>query len=242
MFRTKTTLCLALLGATAELMAQTPASPAASPSPAAATPASPSVAERQSESAQKMQAAAELQKAAAQTQTTPVEKESFFSVGWSGPPMIPPPAAPPDCPPMAESEADPMIRASAKRYELNPALIKAVIQQESGYKPCAISDRGAMGLMQLMPETADLLKTKDPFDPGQNIEAGANYLKQMLTRFKGDLRLALAAYNAGPEKVDGPTPAVPDIAETQDYVDSITNALQGAPAEMPAKTNSTPAP
>lgn len=223
-----------LLTATLAAAADKPAPP-----PVEAPPAS--VADQQTGIAAKMQAAAELQKGAAQIQTSPVEKDSFFSLGWSGPPMIPPPAAPPDCPPMQESDTEPLIRASAARHELNPALIKAVIKQESGFKACAVSDRGAMGLMQIMPETADLLKTKDPFDPKENIEAGASYLKQMLARFKGDLRLALAAYNAGPEKVDGPTPAVPDIPETLDYVDSITNALNGAPAEMPAKPNPKPA-
>jgi len=233
MFRIKATLCGALFGAIAGLAAQTPA-----PQPATSsqtTSPSPSISDRQMENAQKMQAAVDLQKAAAQTQTSPVEQNSFFSVGWSGPAMLPPPVY--DCPPMQESETDPLIRASAARYQLNPALIKAMIQQESGFKACAVSDRGAIGLMQIMPETAELLKTRDPFDPEQNIEAGANYLKQMLARFKGDLRLALAAYNAGPEKVDGPAPAVPDIPETLDYVDSITNALHGEPAEMPTKPN-----
>lgn len=240
MFRTKAALGVALLGTIAELAGQTTAPPATAASPMTASPVSSSISDLQAEIAKKMQAAADLQKAAAQTQTSPVEPNSFFSVGWSGPAMLPPPVY--DCPPMQESETDPLIRASAARHQLNPALIKAVIQQESGFKACAVSDRGAMGLMQLMPETAELLKTKDPFDPEQNIEAGANYLKQMLSRFKGDLRLALAAYNAGPEKVDGPTPTVPDIEETRDYVDSITNALHGEPAEIPEKPNSKPAP
>lgn len=223
-------LCFTALAALTGLPAQTP-------TPA---PAPLSIAERQAESAKKMQAAGDLQKAAAQTQTTPVEKDSFFSAGWSGPAMLPPPIL--DCPPMQESETDPLIRASAERHQLNPALIKAVIRQESGFKACAVSDKGAMGLMQVMPETVEALKTKDPFDPAQNIEAGASYLKQMLGRFKGDLRLALAAYNAGPDKVDGPTPAVPDIAETRDYVDSIANALQGEPPETPGKTTPAPSP
>jgi soluble lytic murein transglycosylase-like protein len=133
---------------------------------------------------------------------------------------------------MEESESAPLVRAAAARHQLNPELIKAVIRQESGFKPCVVSGKGAMGLMQLMPETADSLKATDPFDPAQNIEAGARYLKQMLERFKGDIRLALAAYNAGPEKVDGPKPAVPDIPETRAYVDSIYSALHGEPAEI----------
>lgn len=178
-----------------------------------------------------MEKAAARQRAAAQAQTAPVPEGSFFSAGWSGPAMLPPPV--PACPAAPESGYEPMIREAAVRHQLNPELIKAVIDQESGFEPCAISEKGAMGLMQLLPGTAELLKTQDPFDPAQNIEAGASYLKQMLGRFKGDLRLALAAYNAGPEKVDSANPAVPDIPETVDYVDRIVNALHGAPAETP---------
>lgn len=200
----------------------------------------PSVADQQAEISKKMQAAADLQRAAAQTQTTPVEKDSFFSAGWSGPAMLPPPL--PNCPPMQDSDTDPLIRAAAERHQLNPALIKAVIRQESGFQPCVVSPKGAMGLMQVMPDTAAALNTKDPLDPAENIEAGASYLKQMLARFKGDLRLALAAYNAGPEKVDGATPAVPDIAETRDYVESITAALHGEPAETAAKPSAASTP
>jgi len=190
------------------------------------------------ESAKKMTDAANRQRAAAQLQTTPVDADSFFSAGWSGPAMLQPPL--PDCPAMAESETDTLIRGAAGRNGLNPVLIKAVIRQESGFKPCVISDKGAMGLMQVMPETAQTLGAKDPFDPAENIEAGVRYLKQMLTRFKGDIRLALAAYNAGPDKVDGPNPAVPDIAETRDYVQSITAALHGEPAELPAGSTAVP--
>jgi soluble lytic murein transglycosylase-like protein len=190
-----------------------------------------SVADRQAESAQK-------QRAAAQAQTTAVPDGSFFSAGWSGPAMLAPPVAAPDCPPLQESEYAPLVQASATLHQLNPELIKAVIRQESGFRPCAISDKGAMGLMQIMPETAQSLKVTEPFNPAQNIEGGASYLKQMLKRFKGDLRLALAAYNAGPEKIAGDKPAVPDIAETRDYVDSISKALHGEPAE----TSNSPAP
>jgi soluble lytic murein transglycosylase-like protein len=194
------------------------------------SPVPPPVGDKQSEIAGKMEAAAARQRASAQSQTTAVPEGSFFSAGWSSPSMLPPRAT--DCPAMEESESGPLVRAAAARHQLNPDLIKAVIRQESGFRPCAISAKGAMGLMQLMPDTADSLKTKDPLDPAQNIEAGATYLKQMLARFKGDLRLALAAYNAGPEKVDGPKPAVPDIPETREYVESISNALHGAPAEL----------
>jgi soluble lytic murein transglycosylase-like protein len=219
-----TGLSVAMLLAVTQLPGQAPAAPVAAPAPA------PSIAERQAESAKKMEESAARQRAAAQAQTTAVPEDSFFTAGWSGPAMLPPPL--PNCPPMQESETEPLIRDSAARHQLNPALIKAVMRQESGFKPCAISEKGAMGLMQIMPDTAQSLKTENPMDPAQNIEAGAHYLKDMLTRFKGDVRLALAAYNAGPERVDGPKPAVPDIPETRDYVESIASALHGEPAEM----------
>lgn len=218
-------LCLGALTAAVEVHGQTASGQ---------TAASPTISERQMESAQKMEAAAALQRKAAQAQTAPAPDDSFFSAGWAAPSMLPP--LPPGCPSMQESEFEPLIREAAERHQLNPNLIKAVMRQESGNKPCVVSEKGAMGLMQIMPETAETMKTKDPFDPAQNIEAGARYLKDMLKRFKGDVRLALAAYNAGPEKVDGPTPAVPDIAETRDYVESITAALHGEAPETTAKT------
>ena len=137
----------------------------------------------------------------------------------------------PSCPAMNTSESEPLVAKAATQYKLNPDLLKAVIRQESAFYPCAVSDKGAMGLMQLMPATAEALKTSDPFDPAQNIDSGARYLKQMLARFKGDLKLALAAYNAGPEKVEGAKLAVPDIPETREYVEQVVKSLNGAPAE-----------
>ncbi len=173
--------------------------------------------------------AAAKQRAASRAQTSPAPEGSFFSSGWVTPAMLQPPA--PGCLPLNASDTDPFVAKAASQYKLNPDLIRAVIRQESAFYPCAVSDKGAIGLMQLMPDTVAALKTADPFDPAQNIESGARYLKQMLARFKGDVKLALAAYNAGPEKVDGPKPAVPDIAETRDYVDRIVKSLNGAPAE-----------
>lgn len=132
---------------------------------------------------------------------------------------------------MTTSETDPIVSKAAAQYKLNPDLIRAVIRQESAFYPCAVSDKGAMGLMQLMPDTVSTFKVADPFDPAQNVDSGARYMKQLLGRFKGDLKLALAAYNAGPEKVDGPKPAVPNIPETKDYVEQIVKAMNGAAAE-----------
>jgi soluble lytic murein transglycosylase-like protein len=111
----------------------------------------------------------------------------------------------------------------AARQQLDPAVLRAVIQQESAFKPCAVSPKGAMGLMQLMPETADRFHVTDPFDAEQNVAAGAQYLKELLDRFHGVLKLALAAYNAGPERVDR---EVPEIPETENYVKMIFKSLE----------------
>jgi len=148
--------------------------------------------------------------------------------------LIAAPVPPPNCDPMGEGASAPLIAAAATAQQLDPALLRAVIRQESGFRPCARSLKGAMGLMQLIPETAERLHVADPFDAEQNINAGAHYLKQLLDRFKGDLKLSLAAYNAGPELVDGNPPAVPNIPETQDYVTRILKALTEPPAAGPA--------
>lgn len=221
---------LFLFAATA--LAQTlpaPAPAAATPAATPAAPATPSASPTPSPVELQLQAAAK-QRAASQVQTGSAPEGSFFSSGWVGPSLLQQTSML-NCPPMNPSESDPLVAKAASEYKLNPDLLKALIRQESGFHPCAVSDKGAMGLMQLMPDTAATLKTGDPFDPARNIDSGARYLKQMLARFKGDLKLALAAYNAGPEKVDGPKPSVPDIPETRDYVDQIVKSLNGAPAE-----------
>ncbi len=96
---------------------------------------------------------------------------------------------------------NPIIMEVAGRHELDPALIKAIIMAESGYNPKAVSKRGAKGLMQLMPITAKSLGVEDVFDPEHNIKAGVVYFKKLLNQFNGDVKLALAAYNAGSRKV-----------------------------------------
>lgn len=95
----------------------------------------------------------------------------------------------------------PIIIEVAQRYEIEPALVNAIIMVESGYNPTAISKRGAKGLMQLMPATAEALGVEDSFNPKQNIDGGVRYFKQLVDKFDGDVKLALAAYNAGSRNV-----------------------------------------
>ena len=113
------------------------------------------------------------------------------------------------------------IDAAAQRHGLDPALLKALIKQESNFDPNAGSSAGAQGLTQLMPGTARSLGVTNPLDPAQAIEGGAKYLKQMLDRFGGDVEKALAGYNAGPGAV-ARFGGVPPYAETQNYVKKVT--------------------
>jgi len=133
-----------------------------------------------------------------------------------------------DCDPLPASEVDSLVSNAAKRQDLDEALLRGVMQQESAFRPCAVSPKGAMGLMQLMPATATDSGVSNPFDPAANVEAGAKLLKELLTRYGGNLPLALGAYNAGPAKVDSDG-GVPDIPETQDYVKRILSVLSFKP-------------
>jgi soluble lytic murein transglycosylase-like protein len=137
-----------------------------------------------------------------------------------------------NCAPLPASEVKDLIAEAAHRQLLDPALIRAVMHQESGFRPCAVSIKGALGLMQLMPATAAQLHVSNAFDPAQNVAAGAKFLKELLTRYNGDLRLALVAYNAGSARADL-SPAGPYPAETQAYLANIFAELDtgsGVPA------------
>lgn len=118
------------------------------------------------------------------------------------------------------STYDKIIKKAALRHHLEIPLIKAVIKVESDFNPYAVSNKGAMGLMQIMPENFDLLDITDPFNPEENIMGGARYLRMMLDRFKGHTSQSLAAYNAGPTSVDKHN-GIPPFAETKTYVNRV---------------------
>lgn len=112
------------------------------------------------------------------------------------------------------------IRTAAERYSLDPELIRAVIKVESSFNPFVVSEKGAMGLMQLMPGTAEEMHVREPFEASDNIMGGSRYLRKMLNLFEGDLQLGLAAYNAGPNKVLE-YGRIPKILETEQYVEKV---------------------
>jgi soluble lytic murein transglycosylase-like protein len=126
----------------------------------------------------------------------------------------------------APVDIDSAIEQAAARHNVDPNLVRAVVKVESNFNPNAVSRKGAMGLMQLMPSTARQLKVKNPFDPEQNVDAGVRHLKQLLESYGGDVKLTLAAYNAGAGAV-ARSAGVPHYAETQNYVRRITNLYYG---------------
>lgn len=128
------------------------------------------------------------------------------------------------CDPIDDAAVNPIIESAAKDNELQADLLRAVMRQESQFYPCAVSEKGAQGLMQLMPSTSEQFAVRDVFDPKQNVDAGARFLKQLFDKYKGNLGMALAAYNAGPAAVDE-AKGIPDTPETRSYVDKILKVL-----------------
>ena len=122
----------------------------------------------------------------------------------------------------SQEEIDSSIVMAAARHNVDPNLVRAVVKVESNFNSNAVSRKGAMGLMQLMPQTARSLNVKNPFDPAQNVDAGVRHLKSLLESYGGDVNLTLAAYNAGSGAV-ARSAGVPHYAETQNYVRRITN-------------------
>lgn len=128
----------------------------------------------------------------------------------------------------------PLVRREARTFHVDPRLVDAVIRVESGYNPRALSPKGAMGLMQLIPATAERFGVQNPFDPAQNVAGGVTYLRYLLDLFHGSVPLSVAAYNAGEHSVlrAGKIPAIP---ETQNYVRKVTALYQ-----MPKQTSTAP--
>ena len=123
---------------------------------------------------------------------------------------------------VSAAEIDSAIEQAATKHGVDANLVRALVKVESNFNPNAVSNKGAMGLMQLMPRTASGLSVSNPFDPQQNVDAGVRHLKQLLNNFGGDVRLSLAAYNAGEGAVKR-NGGVPHYAETQNYVKRITD-------------------
>jgi len=132
-----------------------------------------------------------------------------------------------------------LVEAAAARYKVDADLITSVIAVESNFDPKALSPKNARGLMQLLPETAERLGVQNIYDPQENIDAGTRYLRELLQRYNNDLALALAAYNAGPERVQQ-YGRVPPFAETLSYVRRVKRSYEKTKSKASAKTPSRP--
>jgi Transglycosylase SLT domain len=134
-------------------------------------------------------------------------------------------------------EIDRLVDQTANRHQVDPNLVRAIVRVESDYDPGAVSNKGAMGLMQLIPATARRFGVENPFDPKQNLEGGVNYLRYLLDLFGGNLSLSLAAYNAGEHSVQR-FGGIPAFTETRNYVRKVTTLYQ--PGDAPAAVKSIP--
>jgi len=177
-----------------------------------------------------MEASIAKQRASVRSQVKATEagQDSFFTVPWPRPAVqyaVAGEGDEPGCQPLPKALVGSYIEGLAEREGLTPDLLRAVIDKESGYRPCVVSKKGAMGLMQLMPTTAAEFGVRNPFDPVENLDAGARLLKKLVKRYGGDLALALGAYNAGSSRVDS-AGGIPKIPETVDYVSDILEKLE----------------
>jgi soluble lytic murein transglycosylase-like protein len=184
--------------------------------------------QKQLDAAARMQESVRKQQASVRRQTSvPAATNGFFVLGWK-------PAAPVqtavgqaatgDCDPVSEPELQAIVTDASTQHGVAAGLIRAMIAQESAGRACAVSPKGAQGLMQLMPATQADLGVRNPFDAAENVDAGTRYIRQLLDRYSNNLSLALAAYNAGPARVDEKS-AIPDIPETQGYVSAILSEV-----------------
>jgi len=130
------------------------------------------------------------------------------------------------------AEFDPFIEKAARSHGVRPELVRAVIVAESAFNPNAVSNRGAVGLMQLRPATAHRYGVANAFDPEQNIKAGVHYLRDLLTRYGNNLELTLAAYNAGEDAVERYGHSIPPFAETQHYVPTVLRIYRSLLAQQ----------
>lgn len=142
----------------------------------------------------------------------------------------------------SKDELEKIVEEKSKIYGIDPKLIKEMIKEESNWNINAVSPKGAMGIMQIMPSTALLLGVKNPFDPVENIDGGIRYMKYLLDKFNGNINLALAAYNAGPNLVES-LGRIPNIPETINYVKRISlryNGILPSQSEAVTKRKSLP--
>ena len=193
------------------------------------SPQTPTPAEQQRAALEQQRAAIRKQAESAGARMTPWADTTFEA----GPTFD---SASSDCPALADSVVGPLVETAAKDQAVDAKLLRAVIEEESGFHPCAVSAKGAQGLMQLMPSTAEDFQVSDPFDPKENITAGAKYLKQLLDKYAGDIAKALGAYNAGPNTED----AAAKVPETKAYVDAILTKMGIKRTDPPS--NQTPKP
>jgi soluble lytic murein transglycosylase-like protein len=141
-------------------------------------------------------------------------------------------------PPSIDNNYDALISEVSNKYQVDSALVKAIIRAESGFNPIAVSQKGARGLMQLMPETASRVNVSNPFNPQENIEGGVRYFKYLLSLFHNDIRLSLAAYNAG-ENIVSKLGTIPPYRETIDYVRKVLHFYQLNHEQKPGPSQNT---